>query len=257
MPSELPALHVLGVRGLPEVRQGDDLVALAVEAVRHAAIEISAGDIFVFTQKIVSKAEGRVVRLDTVQPSPRAREWAAASSRDPRVIELVLGESARIVRMERAVLIAETRHGFVCANAGVDTSNVPVGWASLLPLDPDESARRLAARLRAAFDCAVGVIVSDTFGRPWREGQTNVAIGVAGFRPIVDYRGVVDSHGHRLRMTAIAIADELASAAEVVMGKTGGVPVAVVKGARLEMADAAEGASARALVRKPDEDLFR
>ncbi len=251
-----PALHVLGVAGLPEIRPGDDLVAQTLEALARNRLSVDDGDIFVFAHKIVSKAEGRLVELATIEPSPRARAWAATAGKDPRLIELVLQEAARIVRMERRVLIAETRHGFVCANAGVDTSNVPAGWAALLPRDPDAAARRLSDGLRAALGRTVGVVISDTFGRPWREGQTNVAIGVAGVRAIIDYRGVTDPHGHRLVSTAIAAADELAAAAEIVMGKTRGVPVALVKGAGLEIADG-DAASARALTRKPEEDLFR
>jgi coenzyme F420-0:L-glutamate ligase/coenzyme F420-1:gamma-L-glutamate ligase len=252
----VPTLHLVGLPGLPEVEAGADLVALIEPVVRRAPLEVSAGDVFVITQKVVSKAEGRLVRLDTVEPSAIARQWSAAGGKDPRVIELALRETARIVRMDRGVLIAETRHGLVCANAGVDTSNVPDGWAALLPHDPDASARRIRDGLSAAFGCAVAVIVTDTFGRPWREGQANVAIGLAGLSPILDYRGRTDAHGHRLRATAIAVADELASAAELVMGKTRGVPVAVIKGAGDLDLIIGDG-SARELQRRPEEDLFR
>jgi coenzyme F420-0:L-glutamate ligase/coenzyme F420-1:gamma-L-glutamate ligase len=172
------------------------------------------------------------------------------------VVELVLRESVRIVRMDRGVVIAQTRTGLVCANAGVDTSNVPDGWAALLPEDADASARRLRDRLGGALGHAVAVIVSDTFGRPWREGQCDVAIGLAGLSPILDYRGRTDPHGHRLQATAIAVADELAGAAELVMGKTRGVPVAVVKGGHDLGLVTGEG-SARELRRRPEEDLFR
>jgi coenzyme F420-0:L-glutamate ligase/coenzyme F420-1:gamma-L-glutamate ligase len=252
----MPALHLIGLSGLPEVVAGDDLVALVVETVRRAALEVAARDVFVIAQKVVSKAEGRLVRLDTVEPSAIARQWSKVSRKDPRVVELVLREAVRIVRMERGVLIAETRHGFVCANAGVDTSNVPDGFAALLPEDADASARRIRTGLSAAFGCAVAVIVADTFGRPWREGQTNVAIGLAGLSPIRDYRGQTDTHGHVLQTTAIAVADELAAAAELVMGKTRGVPVAVVKGAGAIDLISGEG-SARELRRPPEQDLFR
>lgn len=251
-----PTLHVIGLPGLPEVEAGADLVALIERAVRRATLEVSAGDVFVITQKVVSKAEGRLVRLDSVEPSAIARHWSAASGKDPRVVELALREAARVVRMDRGVLIVETRHGLVCANAGVDTSNVPDGWAALLPEDPDASARRIRDGLSAAFGCAVAMVVTDTFGRPWREGQTNVAIGLAGLSPILDYRGLTDGHGHRLQATAIAVADELAAAAELVMGKTRGVPVAVVKGAGVVGLILGEG-SARELQRRPEEDLFR
>jgi len=253
---QVPTLHLVGLPGLPEVEAGDDLVALVVQAVRRAPLEVAAHDVFVITQKVVSKAEGRLVRLDTVEPSAIARQWSTVSGKDARVVELVLREAVRIVRMDRGVVIAETRHGFVCANAGVDTSNVPDGWAALLPEDADESARRIRDGLSAAFGCAVAVIVADTFGRAWREGQTNVAIGLAGLSPILDYRGRTDPHGHRLQATAIAVADELAAAAELVMGKTRGVPVAVVKGGGNIGLIIGDG-SARELRRRPEEDLFR
>jgi coenzyme F420-0:L-glutamate ligase/coenzyme F420-1:gamma-L-glutamate ligase len=253
---QMPALQLIGLAGLPEVEPGDDLVALVVEAVRGAPLEVAAQDVFVITQKVVSKAEGRLVPLDTVEPSALARQWSTASGKDARVVELVLREAVRIVRMDRGVLIAETRHGFVCANAGVDTSNVAAGWAALLPEDADASARRIRDGLSAALGCTVGVIVADTFGRAWREGQTNVAIGLAGFSPILDYRGRTDPHGHTLQATAIAVADELAAAAELVMGKTRGVPVAIVKGGGSIGLVTGDG-SARELRRRPEEDLFR
>ena len=253
---QVPTLYLVGLPGLPEVEAGDDLVALVVQAARHAALEVAAHDVFVITQKVVSKAEGRLVRLDTVEPSAIARQWSTVSGKDARVVELVLRESVRIVRMDRGVVIAETRHGFVCANAGVDTSNVPDGWAALLPEDADASARRIRDGLGAAFGCPVAVIVTDTFGRAWREGQTNVAIGLAGLSPILDYRGRRDAHGHTLQATAIAVADELAAAAELVMGKTRGVPVAVVKGGGDIGLITGDG-SAGELRRRPEEDLFR
>ncbi len=253
---DLPALGVVGVPGLPEVQPGDDLGQLIATAIERAGLALTSGDVLVCTQKIVSKSEARLVRLDSVVPSQHAREWAGRWSRDPRVVELSLREATRIVRMERGVLIAETRHGFICANSGVDTSNVSAGWAALLPFDPDASARRLTAALRTAFNARVGVIISDTFGRPWREGQTNVAIGVAGLRPITDYRGSLDRHGQVLRSTAIAVADELAAAAEIVMGKTLGIPIAIVRGSGLEIGDVEDG-SGRDLLRRPQEDLFR
>jgi coenzyme F420-0:L-glutamate ligase/coenzyme F420-1:gamma-L-glutamate ligase len=251
--ARLPELRVLGVPELPEVAAGDDLAQLIVAAVRRNGLAIEAGDIFVVTHKIVSKAEGRLVHLGEVEPSPLAARWSAAYGKDARLIELVLRTSRRLLRMDRGVLIAETHHGFVCANAGVDSSNIADGAAVLLPDDPDESARRLCIGLREAFGQSVAVIISDTFGRAWREGQVNVAVGVAGLRPIIDYRGRVDAHGHRLQTTAIAIADELASAAELVMGKTSAIPVALIKGAKYEQGEG----SARELVRPIDQDLFR
>ncbi|MHB2017036.1 MAG: coenzyme F420-0:L-glutamate ligase [Candidatus Xenobia bacterium] len=231
------------IEGLPEIRSGDDLAALIRPLVRF-----EAGDILVVTQKIVSKAEGRLVRLADVEPRPEAVAFARQWERDPRQVEVVLRESARIVRMEMALVISETAHGFVCANAGVDVSNAGgEDVACLLPLDPDGSARRLHEAL------GVPVIISDTFGRPWRNGITNVAIGVAGMKPLVDYRGAFDPHGYELKSTWVAVADEIASAAELVMGKTARCPVAVLRG---YVAPAGDG-SGRDLVMPTERDLFR
>ncbi len=241
------------MRGIPEVADGDDVAALIAGALREAAIEAANGDLFVVAQKIVSKAEGRVVSLDSVEPSPRAQDWAAAFGKDARVVEVVLRESKRIVRMERGVLISETEHGFVCANAGVDTSNVSEGAVILLPRDPDASARRIRAALEESFGVRLAVIVSDTFGRPWREGLVNVALGVSGIAPLIDYRGQKDSHGNALKVTVIAIADELASAAELVMKKSAGIPVVIIRGVDYEATEA----SGSGLIRTPELDLFR
>ena len=249
-------LRLLPIRGIPEVRPGDDLVAAITGAMRAAGQAVAAGDVLVVTQKIVSKAEGALVALDQVTPSARASEWAHSWNRDARVIELVLREAVRVVRMERGVIIAETRHGLICANAGVDTSNVEPGWAAVLPADPDGSARRLCIGLRVAFAVPLGVVISDTFGRPWREGQTNVAIGVSGLAPIADYRGGVDTYGRPLVSSAIAVADELAAAAELVMGKIDRVPATLVSGIGLGVTGVDEG-NARLLVRRPEEDMFR
>ncbi|HXI91478.1 MAG TPA: coenzyme F420-0:L-glutamate ligase [Blastocatellia bacterium] len=246
-------IELIGVPGIPEVAEGDDLAALTVRALRNAGLEVVDGDVLVVAQKIVSKAEGRIVRLDSVEPSARAQEWASAYDKDARVVEVVLRESKRIVRMERGVLIAETEHGFVCANAGVDTSNVAEGAVTLLPKDPDASARQIRSELEAAFGVRIAVIVSDTFGRPWREGLVNVALGVSGISPLIDYRGQKDSHGNALKVTVIAIADELASAAELVMKKSAGIPVAIVRGFDYESRDA----SGLQLIRVPELDLFR
>jgi len=246
-------LRIVGIRGLPEIEPGADLGALLVDAIRRDSLAVEAGDVVVVTQKVVSKAEGRLVSLADVEPSPATARWAAAAQKDPRLIELALREAVRVVRMERGVLITETAQGLVCANSGVDASNVKSGFATLLPVDPDASARRLRAALTTAFGRPLAVVVSDTFGRPWREGQTNVAIGVAGLRPLLDHRGTTDAHGHRLQTTVIAVADELASAAELVMGKTSGVPAALVKGAHYLTGDG----EARELQRPPEHDLFR
>jgi coenzyme F420-0:L-glutamate ligase/coenzyme F420-1:gamma-L-glutamate ligase len=213
---------------------------------------VEDGDVVVLAHKVVSKAEGRVVRLDEVEPSARARELAGTEA-DARQIEAVLRESVRVVRARGPLVIAETRHGFVCASAGVDASNAPeAGTLVLLPLDPDASARDLRARLHELTGRAVAVIVSDSFGRPWRQGTTDVAIGVAGLEPLLDLRGRRDGSGYELRSTQIAVADELAGAAELVMGKTSGIPGAVIRGFTAE----GEG-SARDLVMPAERDLFR
>jgi len=204
-------------------------------------------------QKVVSKAEGRLVRLDDVVPSPAAAAMAGQLGRDPRLVEVILRESRRIVRMDRGVLIAETHHGWVCANAGVDQSNVDRDWVALLPQDPDRSARRLRERLRDLAGVEVGVIVADTFGRPWREGLTNVAIGVSGVAPLRSYLGERDPAGRELQATVLALADELAAAAEPVMGKLSRIPAAIVRG--LSLAASEEGS--KPLLRDPARDLFR
>ena len=246
-------IELTGVPGIPEVVEGDEVAALIDRALRAASIELADGDIFVVAQKIVSKAEGRIVKLESVEPSPRAQEWAAAYDKDPRVVEVVLRESKRIVRMERGVLIAETEHGFVCANAGVDASNVAEGTVTLLPKDPDASAQKIRSALEDAFGVRIAVIVSDTFGRPWREGLVNVALGVSGIAPLIDYRGQEDSHGNALKVTVIAVADELASAAELVMKKSAGIPVAIIRGFYYEASEASSGE----LIRRAELDLFR
>jgi len=241
------------VPDLPEVSAGADLAALIAHAITRSAISIDRGDVFVVAQKIVSKAEGAVVALADVEPSAFARQWAAEFGKDAAMVEVILRESRRFVRMERGILISETRHGFVCANAGVDASNVPPGCVTVLPRDPDDSAARLRDGLSARFNVPVGVIISDTFGRPWREGIVNVAIGVAGIRPLDDYRGCADAHGRRLEATVIAIADEMAAAGELVMGKTSRTPVAIIRGAESWLGEG----SARVLVRAAALDLFR
>lgn len=248
-----PQFSVTGITGIPEVASGADLPSLIIAAIRKAELGIREGDIFVIAQKVVSKAEGSIVALANVTPSPQAIEWAEAHQKDARVVEVVLRESRRIVRRQRGVMICETHHGFICANAGVDASNVPPGFVVTLPADPDASARHLQVALEQAFGVRLAVIVSDTFGRPWREGIINVAIGVAGIAPIVDYRGKMDSFGQLLRVTTIAIADEIASAAELVMGKADGIPVAIARGFSYE----ARPASGKELIRPAENDLFR
>lgn len=249
-----PELRITGVTNLPEVKVGDDLGAMIVEACQAQGTPLEASDVVVVTQKVVSKAEGRVVVLSEVTPSAFSKQVADRYDKDPRLVEIVLRESARIVRMDHGVIITETKHGLICANSGVDQSNVEVyGTVALLPVDPDASASSIKAAVAAITGFDVAVIVSDTFGRPWREGCTNVAIGVAGMNPIVDYRGVNDPVGHELRATVIAVGDEIASATELVMGKLDRVPVALVKGYAYDSSDK----SAQVLVRAPETDLFR
>jgi coenzyme F420-0:L-glutamate ligase / coenzyme F420-1:gamma-L-glutamate ligase len=234
------------VEDLPEIGEGDDLAALIA-----GRAELQDGDVLVVAQKAVSKAEGRVVRLADVEPSERARELAGGE--DARRHELILRESARIVRSRPPLVISETRHGFVCASAGVDSSNAPApGTVVLLPRDPDASAARLRGRLTELTGADVGVIVSDSFGRAWRQGTTDVAIGAAGIRPLLDLKGTRDGAGYELHATVIAVADELAGAAELVLGKTAGVPAAVIRGV-----DARGEGAARDLVMPAERDLFR
>ena len=237
---------MIPVEGIPEIREGDDLGDVLADA---AAFE--DGDVVVVAHKVVSKAEGRTVRLDDVEPSERARELAA--DEDPRRLEVILRESARIVRERPPLVIAETRHGFVCASAGVDASNAPEpGMLVLLPLDPDASAGRIRSRLLERTGRTVGVVVSDSFGRAWRQGTTDVAIGAAGIRTLLDLRGARDRTGYELHATTIALADEIAGAAELVLGKTRGVPAAILRGL-----DVAGDGTARDLVIPADRDLFR
>ena len=247
------AVTVTGIEGIPEVQPGDDLARLICEALERQGLALADGDVLVVTQKSVSKAEGRFVDLETVEPSALAIELATNWEKDPRHVEVVLRESKRIVRMDHGVIICETRHGLVCANAGVDASNVPGGRLMLLPEDPDASAERIRQSLRRETGIDVPVIISDTFGRPWRTGYTEVAIGVAGMLPILDYVGQIDTHGRELRATWICIADELASAAELVTGKVNRVPVALIRGYEVPRGEG----SAREMVRQAATDMFR
>jgi coenzyme F420-0:L-glutamate ligase/coenzyme F420-1:gamma-L-glutamate ligase len=248
-----PRYQVIGIEGLPEIRPGADLGRLLADAAAEQGTPVLAADLLVVSQKIVSKAEGRIIHLDQVVPSPAAVGMSAAVERDPRLVEVILRESRRIVRMDRGILIAETHHGWVCANAGVDQSNVDRDTVALLPEDPDRSARMLRERLRALAGVDVAVVIADTFGRPWREGLTNVAIGVSGIAPLVSYLGQRDPAGRELQATIRAVADEAAAAAELVMGKLGRVPVAIIRGLALPAAE--EGS--KALLRDPARDLFR
>jgi coenzyme F420-0:L-glutamate ligase/coenzyme F420-1:gamma-L-glutamate ligase len=247
-------VRIIPLEGLPEVRPGDDLATLILDAARRQGLALAEGDVLVVTQKVVSKAEGRIVDLATVEPGPFARGIAERWEKDARLVEVVLRESARIVRMDHGVIICETRHGLICANAGVDSSNVErLGTVALLPEDPDRSAEQLHGRIKEALDVSVPVIITDTFGRPWREGHVNFAIGVAGMAALLDYMGQTDPAGYELRVTRMAVADELAAAAELAHGKLERVPVAVVRG----YASPPGCGTARDLLRDPEKDLFR
>jgi coenzyme F420-0:L-glutamate ligase/coenzyme F420-1:gamma-L-glutamate ligase len=241
-------MEVLPVEGMPEVRPGDDLARLIAERA-----VLRDGDILVVAQKVVSKAEGRLRDLTEVEPGERALELAAGLEADPRLVQVVLDESVRIVRSDR-VLIVETRQGYICANAGVDHSNVPgEDRVTLLPEDADGSALELRERLHALCGCELGVVIADTFGRPWRVGIENVALGLSGLPALVDYRGQPDDWGKELHATVVAVADELAAAGELVMGKTARVPVAIVRGYHPE----APSGRGRDLIRPREHDLFR
>jgi len=247
-----PELRVLPVPDLPEFAAG---MPIGEEVARAA--ELLDGDVLVLAQKIVSKVEGRLRPLDSVQPGPEARRLAATLDKEPALVELILAESRTVLRAERGVLITETHHGLVCANAGVDTSNLPEpGMACLLPEDPDASARRIRAEIRKATGVAPAVIVADSFGRAWRLGQAEVAIGCAGIAPLDDWRGRVDAEGRELHATLIAVADQAAAAADLVRDKTSRVPAAIVRGLD-HYVTVDEGPGAAALRRPPAEDLFR
>lgn len=247
-------IRLFGIPGLPEIHANDNLSRLIVEAARVGRIELESGDILVIAQKIVSKAEGRTVQLSTVTPSAEALSLATTVQNDPRMIEVILHESRRIVRKGPRALIVETHHGFVCANAGVDRSNVPGDDAvTLLPRNPDRSARRLAAALRKRTGKRLAVIISDTFGRPWRLGLTNVAIGASGVPALFDLRGTPDRSGKSLHATILAVADELAAAAGLAMGKTAGLPVVLIRGYRYRPSRQAVAS----MIRPAQEDLFR
>jgi coenzyme F420-0:L-glutamate ligase/coenzyme F420-1:gamma-L-glutamate ligase len=248
-----PRYEVIGVEGIREVQRADDIAGLIADAAARQRTPLASGDLLVVGQKIVSKAEGRVIHLETVTPSTVATAMAAGLGRDPRLVEIILRESRRVVRMDRGILITETHHGWICANAGVDQSNIDLGWVVLLPEDPDRSARQLRERLRLSAGVDVAVVIADTFGRPWREGLTNVAIGISGLAPLLSYLGEPDSAGRPLQATVLAIADELASAAEPVMGKLSRIPVAIIRGLRY----AAGEEGSKPLLRDPARDLFR
>jgi coenzyme F420-0:L-glutamate ligase / coenzyme F420-1:gamma-L-glutamate ligase len=247
------AIQIIPLPGIPEVREGDDVAKMIVGAAGSEP-GIAGGDIIVITQKIVSKAEKRVIPLASVKPSADALRLAIETEKDPRLVELILRESNGIVRQRGPILITETRHGFVCANSGIDASNVgPEGTVCLLPEDPDRSAQAIRAEIGRATGADVAVIISDTFGRAWRDGHTNVAIGVAGMLPFVDYVGQSDQFGYELRVSTLAVADELAGAAELVQNKLDAIPVAIIRGYPYPKGEG----TARQMIRPKENDLFR
>jgi coenzyme F420-0:L-glutamate ligase/coenzyme F420-1:gamma-L-glutamate ligase len=249
-----PEVRVIGITGIPEVHPGDDLADLILDAARRQDTPPVDGDVLVVTQKVVSKAEGQVVPLSSVEPSSFARRVAEETGKNARQVEVVLRESRRIVRMDRGVIITETHHGFICANAGVDASNAGgPGLVTLLPQDPDASAESLRRAIEERTGARLAVVITDTFGRPWREGTDEVAIGVAGLVALKDYAGQRDPYGYELRVTQVAVADELAAAAELVTGKLERIPAALIRGYPFEPG----WGHGRDLVRDPDRDLFR
>jgi coenzyme F420-0:L-glutamate ligase / coenzyme F420-1:gamma-L-glutamate ligase len=242
-------IEIVALSNIPEVRRGDDLAVLIRDAAKKEQQAIDRSVVLAVAQKIVSKAEGAIADLREIHPSPFAQSWATEWRKDPRLVELILSQSRRILKMDRGVLITETQLGYVCANAGVDQSNVEGDdFATVLPKDPDASAVRLWKELGCG-----AVIVTDTFGRPWREGLVDVAIGVAGFAPLEDYRGTLDLRGRKLTGTIVAVADQLAAAAGILMRKPLGCPVVFLRGLEWKVAEG----SARALIRSKEQDLFR
>lgn len=254
---EVPRLEVIGITGIPEIVGGEPLGRIISHSAHAQGTPLHHGDVLVVTQKIVSKAEHRLVDLNSIEPSPLAVNFAAKTQKDARLVELVLRESRAVVRMdsERGIIISETRHGFVCANAGIDNSNVPGDEVvCLLPEDSDRSACTIREEIRRTDGIDVAIVISDTFGRAWRDGHANIAIGVAGMNPVKDYRGTLDVNGVVLKVTTIAAADELASAAELVTAKAIQVPVALIRGYEYERM---ENASIAPLIRERSKDMFR
>lgn len=250
-------LTVTALEGIPEISPGDDLAALIADASRAQDITIAGGDVIVIAHKVVSKAEGRIRRLSDVEPQANAKKLAGELGKDPRHVQVVLDESREVVRASHGVLITVTHHGFICANAGVDASNVPGDDALvLLPQDPDESARQLRARIRRITNATPAILITDSFGRAWRQGQVDIAIGCAGLAPLEDWRGRTDAVGRELKATWIAVADELAAAADLARTKDGALPVVVASGADRHVT-ADDGPGAAAIIRPESQDLFR
>jgi len=249
----MPKIEVIRVEGIPEVEKRADLASLISEGMGRGEVAFEDHDVVVVKQKVISKAEGMLVRLDSVKPGAKAVAMAQRENKDPRLVELILRESVRIVRVGHGVIITETKQGFVCANAGIDKSNVKDGYVSLLPRNPDASARKLRRSLERLSGKSLAVIVTDTFGRPWRKGQTDVAIGCSGIIPLLSYRGKKDRFGYELRVTEPAVVDEIAAAAELAAGKLDRVPVAIVRGAEYRRGET----GVRTLLMERSRDLFR
>jgi len=249
----LSKVEVFPIEGIPEVRQGADIASLILRALSKAGLRVRDRDVIVIKQKIVSKAEGRVVKLDSVKPGDEASRLAQQQGKDPRLVELILGEAVRVVRAGHGVIITETKQGYVCANSGVDRSNVKDGYATLLPIDADASARRIRRKLCDRSGRDIAVVITDTFGRPWRKGQTDVAVGCSGIQPLLSYRGKKDRYGYELRVTEPAVVDEIAGAAELATGKLTRIPVALVRGAKFARGEK----GARSLAIEKEKDLFR
>ena len=246
-------LEIIGIEGLGEVKRGDSVASIIIEGCSQLGLSLVADDILVVAHKIVSKAEGRMISLAEVRPSAKAVELSKQLGKDASILELILKESRRIIRMGGGTIIVETHHGFICANAGVDLSNAGLGQVALLPQHPDRSAREIREQLRQLIGVAPAVIISDSFGRPWRLGTVDVAVGVAGLKPLKDDRGKKDRYGYELKASVAAVADEIASAAELMMGKSDGVPAVLIRGYTTERGEG----SAMELLRPETEDLFR
>jgi coenzyme F420-0:L-glutamate ligase/coenzyme F420-1:gamma-L-glutamate ligase len=246
-------ISIIGIEGMPLILHGDDIGKMIVDATKKQGIELLDEDILVVTQKIVSKAEGQLVCINSIIPTTRAKQIAEITSKDPKVVEVVLRESKNIIKLNERAIISETHHGFICANAGVDASNIDKGYLGLLPKDPDASATNIRLRIKELTDLDVAVVITDTWGRPWRLGQVDFAIGLSGISPFKDYRGTPDLMGYILKVTNIAIVDEIAAAAELVKGKKTGIHVVLIRGYRYDKKDS----SGKQLLRPKDEDLFR
>ncbi|MFQ5941290.1 MAG: coenzyme F420-0:L-glutamate ligase [Nitrososphaerales archaeon] len=246
-------ISIIPIRVEKDVNLNDDIAELILSSIRRQKERLCENDILVIAHKIVSKAEGRLVSLNNVRPSRRAYSISAKHGKDPKIVELILRELKRVVKIKRGIIVVETKHGFICANAGVDQSNIKSNFVSLLPLNPDRSAAKIRIKIKKRIGKAIAVIITDTFGRPFREGQVNVAIGISGLKPITDYRGLRDTFGKELKVTKIAAADEIAGAAELAMGKLDRTPVAIIRGFKYKN----KKGSAKQLLRERRDDIFR